>query len=678
MPTATLPTVLHSVDEVAWDQLEHNYGSARDVPGLLGLVRDSRPEIAGKALVDLEKVLFHQGGWVCPAASAALPFLLQLAADPAVHHRAAVIEVVALLAGTAVEIAPRWVHQGWPAAWVAVRPAVFALLTDNDPDVRRAAGYLVGCGGIPAEHGVPALVGRWSVEPEDVVRLDLVLSVGRLAAAEPHELSSIDAVNWLHGLLRGDLQERLAAVHALSGVEPRLPEQHLHTLVTALRAEDVARWHESDWLGGGPRSLVRQTGDLFGDDPHARARLVTRLLAESPGPALRVAALAEAAHVLSRWISPTSALVPVLADHLDDPRPEVRLPAVHLLAALGPAANGYADEIAALTGDTATGTDRSDSTVGDAAVWALARLRDERCLPGLLDRLTGNRLGFGLAPAYSSSRLYQLSLPDVREVLAPLEDHLDTLLPAIRGLLSGRPRLAVALCRTLVGWGRLAAPATPELVELLDGDIWRWAAEALGAIGPAAAGAQPQLARLAADESLPLPDRAVAALAQWQVDGDPELALRVLVAALRTPPGPRGLDHRAARMLGELGSLAGEHAGLLRELMLGARDWGLVETTYAYWRVTDDPNPAALALTEVIQPFARGRFLPVMLPAIRYLGEVGPAAAGVAPVLRDAVARDDRLGCSGGWRGFSEDEQVRAAVTDGLPHWEPGHPPSLL
>ncbi|MFF2147137.1 hypothetical protein [Kitasatospora sp. NPDC058190] len=52
-----------------------------------------------------------------------------------------------------------------------------------------------------------------------------------------------------------------------------------------------------------------------------------------------------------------------------------------------------------------------------------------------------------------------------------------------------------------------------------------------------------------------------------------------------------------------------------------------------------------------------------MLPAVHHLTRIDPAAHPAAGVLAEALTRDDRLSTSAGWRGFVDDETVRAAVT---------------
>ncbi|MEU0790673.1 hypothetical protein ABZ342_11445 [Amycolatopsis sp. NPDC005961] len=86
--------------------------------------------------------LYHQGGWVCSAAPAALPLLTDLVSDRAVHHRREVVELIRLLAGEAVTAAEKWVAPGWQRALDGARPRLLALLDDADPRVRRETTVL--------------------------------------------------------------------------------------------------------------------------------------------------------------------------------------------------------------------------------------------------------------------------------------------------------------------------------------------------------------------------------------------------------------------------------------------------------------------------------------------------------------------------------------------------------
>ncbi|MFC9246199.1 hypothetical protein ACFT7S_20020 [Streptomyces sp. NPDC057136] len=77
------------LNAVNWASLEHNYGPTKDVPGLLRRCEGPGPgpDDAENAADELLNLMFHQGGRICSAASASLPFLLRLAATPGVPSR---------------------------------------------------------------------------------------------------------------------------------------------------------------------------------------------------------------------------------------------------------------------------------------------------------------------------------------------------------------------------------------------------------------------------------------------------------------------------------------------------------------------------------------------------------------------------------------------------------------
>ena len=155
-----------ALDAVPWGDLRHNYGTAEDVPGLLRACASTEPDQGAAAVGELENLLFHQGGWVCSAATAALPFLAMLACDTGVAARADVVETISSLAREATIVEPRFVDHGWASALRAVTPALLGLLGDGDPAVRRAVVYLAGVGGIDVDLALAALRARLRGEPE--------------------------------------------------------------------------------------------------------------------------------------------------------------------------------------------------------------------------------------------------------------------------------------------------------------------------------------------------------------------------------------------------------------------------------------------------------------------------------------------------------------------------------
>ncbi|MER5807795.1 hypothetical protein ABT143_06290 [Streptomyces sp. NPDC002033] len=99
-----------------------------------------RPEKAADAADDLLTHVHHQGGMVCSAAPAALPYVLGAAADPAIAPavRRELLELVGAFAYTANTSEPRWVPPAWPASWDLAVTDLLPLLDDPETPNRVA------------------------------------------------------------------------------------------------------------------------------------------------------------------------------------------------------------------------------------------------------------------------------------------------------------------------------------------------------------------------------------------------------------------------------------------------------------------------------------------------------------------------------------------------------------
>ena len=608
------------LERIGWHRLEHNYGMASDVPGWLRDCSGADAERAGTALDELDMAVYHQGFWICSAAPATLPFLVDLAAGRAVHHRPALVDLIAKFINEAERIEPRLVDQAWPGAVEREIPRLVGLLDDADPGVRRATARLLGEAGLPEPDVTAAIWRRWPVEQDQVTRRDLVLTFGALLQRRP-DAGDIRAL--LHGLLDStDVQTGLAAVHALARTEPDLPLNRVPQLLAATRDPGVAAWTGSAWLG---RYVTTATGRLLRHDPNVAAEFAMAIGGES--------GLHEVAALLARWRTVTPALHGYLIDRLGDRDAEVRFRAAYLLACVP--SSRAADALAALVDD--------DPSVVDAAAWALARLGDDRCLPAMRERLAGPRLGFSPHGDFFTTppgSWHGFWLPSIDEALIPLVALAGDLVPAVR--VGSSP----ALCRLLGAWGAASAPAVSQLVPLLDHrDFAATAATALGDIGPAAGDAVPDLLRHASTPA--------AAWAHWRITGDPTLALATL---------PHATDHQDLRKLGDLGELAAGAAGRLARLSRSKEEWVRAEAAYAHYRVTGDPDVAVSTLTEVTGPLADGTCRPVMITALEHLAAMRPAAVPARLIARAVLDRPHRLSYFGGWHVFAEDERLRGAA----------------
>ncbi|MFF7837429.1 hypothetical protein ACFZC6_01115 [Streptomyces ossamyceticus] len=439
-------------------------------------------------------------------------------------------------------------------------------------------------------------------------------------------------------------------------------EGRLEIALGALRDPSVELWRRTSAADCGVRGMHRWTASLFDD---ASPAFALGLMADHPDEEQRVGGLEQAARVLSRRRSPVDALLPGVVARLDDPAAEVRYRAAELLACLGPAAAAHADDVAALLDDTGVRATRGGEAVADAAVWALARMNDPRCLPRLTGHVAGTRPGFASAGAYyggSANSFHHPALPALHEVLVRLPDHTEALLPAIRDRLDPTedPRNLRRFGEVLAAWGPTAESAVPRLLVLLaDDERWTAAATALAGIGGAG---RPGREALLTRSRTGGPDAELAAWAYWRVGGEPGPALDVLGPAVTNEDRA---THTALSRLADLGAHAAGYADRLRELTATREPWVRTQAAHALWAVTGgDTETAVPALMETVRKLPTGPYLPVMLPAVRHLARMGEAAVPAARLLQDLPADDRRVHYFGCWRGFTEDEAVRTAVDE--------------
>ncbi|QKW23206.1 hypothetical protein HUT16_32675 [Kitasatospora sp. NA04385] len=641
------------LDTVEWAALKHEQGSAADLPGLLRACAGDDEEAAEDAAAEIHDRMVHLGGWICSAAPAALPFLLRLAADPARPPtvRRSLLETLDMLSGRPAAHVPPGTDGTWWAAWERALPQTLALLDDPLPAIRRDTARMLTSCPTPGRDLLPALLRRLRTEDDPVTRLCLLTALGAARRREPAGPQGPGARAMLRALLAdGDLQERLGALLALAPEDLGLPARHADLVARALRDPAVRRWEED----GGPGHVHGRARRLF-PAPAPATAFVRALLRDHPDAAHRAAALEQAGDLLAERRSPAPHLLPALAAHLDDPEPEVRLLALDLLARLGPAAvTPHADRIAALLDD-------ADPTVAALALWALARGGDPRCAPAL----NAAPETFGDADHHLLRlRTQGITLPALSEVLARLPGQADALMPVVERRLArdGHPSTVYRYGRVLTGWGA-ASPAAVErlLARLAEDRVWAVTAETLAGLGPAVLGADATArARAMISARMNGPDvaAATAAWACWRLGGDPEAAVDALAAHLD--------DHDALRMLGDLGPHAARCAAPLRVRAADRSDWVRVRAASALWAATGDTGTAVPALIAALRGLDQGRHRPVMPVAVRQLARIGPAARPAAPLLRAALAEDRRLRSHGGWHGFAEDEELRAAAAGAL------------
>jgi len=651
---------LEALECVAWGELgtAHPRNPVEEVPRTLRLLALAGAEAGEEDCYPLySSLVARDGGRTPSAAAAALPFVVALAADPAMGARVTLVELLVAMQ------APALTQEDWTGAW--------ALLADPDPAVRRAA--------IPLAAGIARLLERWRAETDPTVRLPLLLALGEAVSGEAAsgdvgDGRTGDAVGDARAVLADALSGHdpvlwVAAVHACAGLDRELPVRQLDRLIEvfsdlALRPRFEEVWYTPAVDGPWTREeLVRSTAWLLAQDPDAELSFAVRLVetaSRTEDAALCREALDLGWRLLTKRRSVEAALLPLAGGLLTDPDGAIRLRAANMLAVLGPAAAPYADQLAELLDDD--GVDEYlDGTVGEIARWALARIGDPRALPGLIEQLRAQEEEQGRGYVIGEPRR-----PDIKDVLIPLREHADLLLPAMRETIrqgGARGSATRGFLEVLEAWGEDAFPALPDLLPLL-ADTWIsiHAVRVLAAMGPAAASAVPALR---ACEVLDSPgNHQAVATAAVRIGGDRAAALRffgdAVLAAEEPGYGPIGA-------LADFGPDAAPYADRVRLAMESSMHWSRLAAAITLWSITGQAEPSMQVLEEFVLPVADGgdgfALFQTTLQALIRMGEISPAIRTALLTVRQS---DRRLSADGGYPMILRDEELRGLVDQAL------------
>ncbi|MFK8907195.1 hypothetical protein [Streptomyces sp. YS-3] len=658
-------TALESLDDVPWEQLEsaleqHPPQEMRRALRRLALKGGSATEEDCYPLFDC----FAVGtGRVASVATAALPFVVALAGDPDMGARATLVQLLVSLSEVAAEAGAGRVDAGWHEAWQAQRPRIRALLADPAPEVRREA--------LPLGESVGVLLERWHAETDPTVRLPVLLAMGR-AAARSAQAGPVDRVRAvLAEVLRTDIPVmRVAAVHAWAAFDSQASVRELNLLVGALSDPAVRPRFEEIWYVPGMDSaftredVISWTAQLFEGAPRTALSFVVRLIGAARGNGdtlLCRAALDEGWKLLVVRPSAASSLLPLAGALLAEPDDGVRYRAAHLLAVLGSRAVPYADELAALLDDPGE-AEFLEGTIGDHARWALTRIGDERALPGLVERLYAPYRG-GYSRGYVEG---EPRLPEVENVLIPLQEHAEVLLPAVRRLLREDGvggSLTCCFLEVLTAWGPSAAPALPEVVALLDDARYSLhAVDALVAMGAAAQSAEPAV-RVCTVLDSPGNHHKVA-WAAWRLGGDRDAALQLIGEAVLTEQEP---FYGPVALLGDFGPAATRYADRVLHVMEHSDSWVRLHAAVALWSITGEPEPTGSVMEEYLLPVAGGgETYGSFLVALRALARIGTVSPAARATLRTVQGSDRRLATYRDYRALLQHEEICSAIDDVL------------
>ncbi|MFE5542944.1 PBS lyase [Streptomyces sp. NPDC056534] len=709
--------MLTGIEEVDWASLGHAYGPADDVPELLRGLASADPAERETALDGMYGAVHHQGD-VYDSTLACIPFLLELVADPAVHDRGCIVELLTSIGGIELdddeeldeldpddeEFIPA-ANYAMAAAAIAAGADVFlGLVSDPDPEVRLAAPCALA-----SLHPEPARVltllrERLTVERDTEVRLALVAAVGRIALR--HAALRAETVDWLGWLARAaqDPGLRLAALVQRARCAPGDIPDDIVPWVTGL-LEEIRTSAPGPTAPGAERAatptLIGQVRELL--EEHAAGRpapwteellrtlhaalddrvddRIALILAQlrSPDWGQRSDAIWLCGGLIRIWRGRYEEVVRLVGAQLNDPEPRLREAATSFLERLfelgAPAADALAARLAVGSGPGAGAVPGGVGGVGggspqngfvgrsgrDGALLALARAGDTRAVPllarALEEREVRRELLYamdGLGP--SAAMLAPLLRRRLAEV--ELDERLyDRAAPLLYALAAVR-----------------GSQAVPEVLRVLRGapaNRRDWVRESalrtLAAFGPAAQEAVPDMRGLLAAESATVATAAARAL--WAAEGDLGEVLTALERWLR--PGASGADWcSAAQALGEIGPAAASAAPALGPGLASRDLWVRVRSAAALWRVSGD---AAAALPVLLAAWEENRHARV--DVAECLAEMGPAASGAQLVILTELTRRRRHNAREGASGSHDihlDEKLLTVCRAALARMERG------
>lgn len=595
--------VFAGLDSVRWAELEHAYGEADDLPGMLrALAGDD--EQAAEALDELWSSILHQGT-VYAATVQAVPFLAQLAAAGT-----RTVDLLVLLGGTAEsDDAYGLPDPGACRAAVAAQlPLILPLFASPDARVRQAAVWAAGSTG--AASALPQLRRRWDEEPEPGVRAELLAALVRLGHP--------DAADAARTAIAPGEPAELRVVAAMACLDAGLPwtPAHRDTLVSLLPADrhvagrfDQAR---TEPLHHVVDTLLRRDTD---QDRSSAYELIQAALA-ARDPEARKEALWAAEHACTISRSAPGRLAPSLLALLKAGEHTASL--LPILDKLGVHAQPAAPALAALA---AAGGD-----LADRALAVLVRVAPQEAAPLLARDLPDRSRALAAACGFPGNRR-ERDMPYAPELLNAIRIRLTD-----DELAGNEP---VWLTGLLADWGVQAAAALSELTAVMD----RFPAavpRALAAVCPPdSRDATAAVLRRAAATGPP-EGRYAAADALWNLTGETGPLVHELRRRLEQSAGPEAC--RTAGALGEEGAClvpqlrsALTPAGRKRTVPELDAD---IQTALALWRLTGEATEAVDVLGGVLAEASDGTWTRWSLrEAALAAAHVGPAAQALTPAL---------------------------------------------
>jgi hypothetical protein len=668
------------------------------------------PEVREQAFSDFYSAAHHQGD-VYPCTAASLPFLFEMADDPATPDRAAIVELLLSIGREAVErgdglyFTPDGTESTAGADSTALMreraEAFVAYASDPDPRIRQAAIEAVGLFLDDADRAVTLLQGRLLLESGIEERLQVIQTMADLALRLPAARAAATA--WLDtwaGDTTQDPDIRLAAlVHQARCAPSGITAGTVATAIELLRRLTPAPQPEADDSGeegcqphdgacactttapapapGVPPQIAAAFEDLQRRNRvHApttpllrtfHAVLDTRLpdrttlLSEqlrSPDPATRYDAIRMTKELIASWRGDHCGLVLLLAQGLRPEDAYTAAAAAETLGSLGPLCEPAREALAAhvTAHRTVHGPDvwATPSPLlrraHQEAVLALARLDDVRALPGLLTALDTDT---------DAWRAVQVA-GHLRAASAELVPRLSTRLTATDFSEQWPDMSTGALLSALA---QLHDPAAvPALTDALSAAVrhqqWHTAASALNALatfGTQAAPALDVIRPLADAEDVNLHMAAAAAL--WELERDTADTVPRLEALLDSH-----CQRDAADVLGRIGPPAQAVVPRLRTMLDAGYEWTQVHAAAALWDIAGEPEADTVVQT-LLGAWENNDATANHVTAC--LHRMGPAAAPALPRIQAELQQPRR---GGHFKSITNDEELQRTCHAILQH----------
>ncbi len=199
--------MLEGLDKLNWQALEHAYGFATDVPGLIRDLASADERTRAIAIYELHGNIWHQGT-VYEATAYAVPFLVELLKQESVQDKDQILGLLASIASgnpalqaddnfmrsmleqkgrdfeTELDLATFWADMAHDAVRDGI-PVYLALLGDDHPKIRMGAAYVLSYLKERAADIAPHIRALSDPEKDTYVKASLIRSLGVLVESDP-------------------------------------------------------------------------------------------------------------------------------------------------------------------------------------------------------------------------------------------------------------------------------------------------------------------------------------------------------------------------------------------------------------------------------------------------------------------------------------------------------------